>query len=135
MTPAARRVLSFSIRRGQKWRDLLEEFKGPSQAALAFLLSQGQLDVMCLDFGRPWNELNRKEVTCCNRLRRIELPGGCRLGSLAAGWRPFGLAARHLRCLCWAGRLRSRVAFRGLPTQYLTLGKHSSRAKLLGPKE
>ncbi|CAJ1397727.1 unnamed protein product [Effrenium voratum] len=45
---------------GDRWRDLLEEFKGPSQAALAFLLTQGDVDIM-------------KDVSaCCSSLRSIE---------------------------------------------------------------
>ena len=41
----------------------------------------------------------------------------------AAGWSPYDLVARPLRCRCWAGHLRRFVcgASRGLPTQYLTL--------------
>ncbi|CAK9080374.1 Putative asparagine synthetase [glutamine-hydrolyzing] [Durusdinium trenchii] len=54
---------------GQRWRDLLEEFKGPSQAALAFLLTQGEVEKVMKD-----------AATCCSSLRSIELeslrPGG-----------------------------------------------------------
>lgn len=59
---------------GQRWRDLLEEFKGPSQAALAFLLTQGEVEIM------------KNATACCSSRRTIELE------SLRKGGEPFQVA-------------------------------------------
>lgn len=59
---------------GQRWRDLLEKFKGPSQAALAFLLTQGEVEIM------------KNATACCSSRRTIELE------SLRKGGEPFQVA-------------------------------------------
>jgi len=47
--------------RGERWRDLHEEFKGPSQAALAFLLTRGDVSQM------------RDIKACCCVVRKVNL--------------------------------------------------------------
>lgn len=47
--------------KAQRWRDLYEEFKGPSQAALAFLLTRSEIELM------------RDPDECCNRVRTVTL--------------------------------------------------------------
>lgn len=67
----------------QRWADLREEFKGPSQAALAFLLSQGELERM-LDVG-----------ACCRQPREVALepmPHEVQLFHV----RMWGIPARYL---------------------------------------
>jgi len=68
---------------GEKWRDLLQEFKGPSQASLAFLLAQGEVEIM--------NEVK----SCCSRIRTIHLeplvPDGDEVPV-----RMFGLPSQYL---------------------------------------
>lgn len=66
----------------QRWEDLREEFKGPSQAALAFLLTKSELDVM------------KNMSVCCSTVRITTVQLGS--GSPEVEVRMMGLPARYL---------------------------------------
>ncbi|CAE7799488.1 unnamed protein product [Symbiodinium necroappetens] len=70
-------------RLGDRWRALLEDFKGPSQAALAFLLTRSELEVM------------QNVSQCCNVPRTIELEP-LRKGEPPVSINMFGLPTQHV---------------------------------------
>jgi len=67
----------------ERWVAMHKEFKGPSQAALAFLLTQGQLEVM------------RSILTYCSTVRTVMLPPLRPEGEETAV-RMLGIPARYL---------------------------------------
>ncbi|CAE7602114.1 ASNS [Symbiodinium natans] len=68
---------------GDRWRDLLQDFKGPSQAALAFLLTRSELEVM------------QNVSQCCNTVRVIEL-AALRKGDPPVPVTMFGLPTQYV---------------------------------------
>merc|ERR1712129_460638 len=67
----------------QRWAALLEEFEDPSQAALAFLLAQGKLEIM------------QRTDLCCSCVRTLTLDP-LRPGDGNVSVRVLGLPVRHL---------------------------------------
>lgn len=68
---------------GPRWKALHEEFKGPSQAALAFLITQGEIERM------------KRVDECCSTVRTVELEA-IAPGASAMEVRMLGLPARYI---------------------------------------
>merc|ERR1740117_1305085 len=71
--------------KASKWRELREEFKGPSQAALAFLLTRSDVELM------------RDERACCSSVRVVELePRPSDVDQRPVEVRMWGIPAQYL---------------------------------------